>query len=141
MAANTETSIWLAIKSRIDTLLTTYPKAYPGQTFTPPFSGSTLLPYLRIGRVVAPPANQFYYEGQPHRREGFIIITLVTPLGQNVSVYDQIAGDIAQHFNDAVKMTYGSLTVSIPTYPHVLEGYEDNGYWTVPVRVPWLCIA
>ena len=141
MAANIETSIWLAIKARIATLLPTYGKAYPGETFTPPYSGSALLPYLRIGRVSAVPVNQFYYDGEPYRREGFIIITLVTPLGQNVSVYDQIAGDIAQHFNDTVKMTYGALTVSIPSYPHVVEGYEENGYWTIPVRIPWLCFA
>jgi len=141
MAATIETSIWLAIKARIATLLPTYGKAYPGETFSPPYSGSALLPYLRIGRVSAVPARQMIADGQGYERQGFIIVTLVYPLGQAVEVYDQIAGTIADHFNDMVRMNYGSVCVSVPSYPQVLEGFEDNGYWTIPVRIPWRCFA
>lgn len=137
MAANIETSIWLAIKSRIDTLLPAYQKAYPGQVFTPPKSGTSLLPYLRIGRVTATPSRLFVGDGKPYQRTGFIIVTLVHPLGQNVSVYDQLAGTISDHFNDETKMRYGNVCVSVPSYPQVVEGYEQDGYWTVPVRIPW----
>lgn len=140
-AATTETSIWLAIKARIATLLPTYGKAYPGETFTPPYSGSALLPYLRIGRVSATPVRQFIDNGQEYDRQGFVIVTLVYPLGQPVEVYDQIAGTIADHFRDTTKMVYGSLCVSVPSYPQVLEGFEDNAYWTIPVRIPWRCFA
>lgn len=141
MAANIETSIWLAIKSRIDTLLPAYQKAYPGQVFTPPKSGTTLLPYLRIGRVTATPSRLFVGDGKPYQRTGFIIVTLVHPLGQDVSVYDQIAGKISDHFNDETKMRYGNICVSVPSYPQVVEGHEDNGYWTCPVRIPWKTFA
>ena len=141
MAATTETSIWLAIKARIATLLPTYGKAYPGETFSPPYSGSALLPYLRIGRVSAVPARQMIADGQGYERQGFIIVTLVYPLGQAVEVYDQIAGTIAEYFNDDTKMRYGSVCVSVPSYPQVLEGFEDMGYWTIPVRIPWRCFA
>lgn len=141
MAASIEASIWLAIKERIETRLPAYGKAYPGETFTPPYSGSVLLPYLRIGRVSAVPARQFIDNGQGYDRQGFIIVTLVAPLGQDVAVYDQTAGQIAEHFNDETKMRFGSVCVSVPSYPQVLEGFEDNGYWTVPVRIPWRCFA
>lgn len=137
MAANIETGIWLAIKSRIDALLPAYQKAYPGQVFTPPKSGTSLLPYLRIGRATATPSRLFVGDGKPYQRTGFIIVTLVHPLGQNVSVYDQIAGTISDHFNDETKMRYGNVCVSVPSYPQVVEGYEQDGYWTCPVRIPW----
>lgn len=136
-----ETKIWLAIKSRIDTLLPAYAKAWPAETFNPPFSNGKLLPYLRIGRVSATPARQFIADGKPYLRTGFIIITLVHPLGQKQSYYDQIAGTIADHFTDAVDMRYLDVCVSVTDYPHITEGYEDNGYWTIPVRVSWRCFA
>lgn len=141
MAATTETKIWLALKSRIETIPLAYPKAWAGQVFTPPSSGATLLPYLRIGRVSANPSRMFIGDGKPYDRNGFIIITLVYPLVENQALYDQIAGQIAEHFRDDVKMPYAGLCVSIPSYPHIVEGYEDSGFWSVPVRVPWRVFA
>lgn len=141
MAANLETTIWLAIKSRIDTLLPAYSKAWPSQIFTPPSNSTERLPYLRIGRVTATPARQFIADSKAYERTGFIIITLVYPLGQSQSAYDQLAGSIADHFNDSVKMRSGGICVSIPSYPQIVEGYEDDGYWNIPVRVPWRTFA
>lgn len=141
MAATTETKIWLALKSRIETIPLAYQKAYAGEKFTPPSSGGKLLPYLRIGRVSANPSRLFIADGGPYDRNGFIIITLVYPLSQDQSVYDQLAGQIAEHFRDDVKMPYQGICVSVPSYPHVVEGYEDNGYWSIPVRIPWRVFA
>lgn len=141
MTPKIETSIWLALKSRVDVLMPEYAKAYPAEKFTPPFGAGALLPYLRIGRVSAAPARKLIANGQGYQRTGFLMVTLVAPLGQDVAVYDQIAGSIAEHFNDTVKMQHNGLCVSIPSYPQVNEGYEENGYWTVPVRVPWRCFA
>lgn len=141
MAATIETSIWLAIKARVETIPLPYAKAWAGQTFKPPFEGTTLLPYLRIGRVTANPSRMFIGDGKPYDRNGFIIITLVYPLGQDQAVYDQIAGQIADHFSDTTKMPLNGLCVSVPSAPHVVEGYEDSGYWSVPVRVPWRVFA
>ena len=141
MTAKIETSIWLALKSRISAVLPEYAKAYPAQVFTPPFVDGALMPYLRIGRISAAPSRRFINNGQGYQRSGFLMVTLVAPLGQDVAVYDQIAGSIAEHFNDTVKMQHNGLCVSIPSYPQVSEGFEENGYWTVPVRVPWRCFA
>lgn len=137
MTAKTETAIWLALKSRINTIPGALPIAWPGQTFTPP----GVSPYLRIGRVTAAPAPQLIDYGKPHWRTGSIIVTLVHPLGQDISVYDQIAAGIAEHFPDGTQMHYGRICVTVPDYPHVQEGFEDDGYWTVPVTIPWRCFA
>lgn len=141
MAAGIETSIWLALKSRVDSLSLTYQRAWPGKTFTPPSSGGVLQPYLRIGRVSIEPDNQYIDDGQPAWRNGMLIVTLVHPLGQDVSVYDQIGANIAAHFAKGTQIPYGDLIVEVKNTPHVQEGYEDNGYWTVPVTIPWRSYA
>lgn len=141
MSAGIETSIWLALKSRIDTLPLPYPKAWPGQTFQVPSAGGQLLPFLRIGRVAVAPVRQLLANGKPHERNGSLMVTLVHPLGQDVAVYDQIAAGIAAHFIDGTQMRYGAMCVTVRDYPHVQDGYEDTGYWTVPVHIPWRCFA
>lgn len=141
MSAATETAIWLALKGRVESLPMAYPKAWPGETFQPPSANGRPLPYLRIGRVSVEPERQFIAAGKPHDRRGMLVVTLVYPLGQNVSAYDQIAGEIAAHFRDGTEVRSGAVCVSVPSYPHAQEGYEDNGYWTVPVSIPWRCFA
>ena len=141
MSAKTETAIWQALRARVVTLPLSIAKAWPGQTFEVPHSGTTVLPYLRIGRVSVAPVRMLIAPGKRHDRSGSLLITLVHPLGQDVSVYDQIGATIAEHFKDGTEMYFGGVCVSVTDFPHVQEGYEDNGYWTVPVRVPWHCFA
>lgn len=141
MAAGIETSIWLALKSRVESLPLSYAKAWPGQTFTPPSNAGKLAPFLRIGRVVGTPIRQLIDYNNVSYRSGFLIITLVYPLGQDVSVYDQIGSVIAAHFKDGTSTRYGNICVTIPEYPQVQEGYEDSGYWNTPVRIQWKCYA
>ncbi|MFG0227284.1 phage tail terminator-like protein, partial [Streptococcus suis] len=80
--------------------------------------------YLRVGRVSADPVRLFLGDGEPHRRTGSLMVTLVHPLVQAVAVYDQIAAGIAEHFIDGTQMRYGAVCVAVSSYPHVQEGYE-----------------
>lgn len=134
-----ETSIWLALKSHVESL--PFPKAWPAQVFAVPSANGRPQPYLRIGRISVEPVGVFVDYAKPHERSGSLIVTLVYPLGSDVSVYDQIAGDIAAHFVDGTNMRSGNVCVTVPSYPYVNEGYDDNGYWTVPVSIPWRCFA
>lgn len=143
-----ETQIWLAIKGRIESLPAEidsingtdgeYPIAWPGELFSP-----TNEPYLRIGRATAAPAAVFIDDGKPHDRNGSLIITLVYPLSEKrmYELYDEIASTIAAHFQDGTQMRYNRVCVKVSSYPHVQPGYEDNGYWSVPVSIPWRCFA
>lgn len=136
-----ETKIWLALKAHAESIPIGFAKAWPGQIFTPPSASGKLLPYFRIGRVAVDPIRQFLDFGKPHERTGSLMVTLVYPLGSDVSVYDNIAGEVAKHFIDGTQMRYQDVCVLVTDYPYVNEGYEDNGYWTVPVRIPWRCYA
>jgi len=141
MTPKIETSLWLAFKARITSLPLTIAKAWPGETFTVPTGGGKPLPYLRVGRVSAAPLRQMIAPGKVHQRTGFLIITLVYPLGQNISVYDEIAGTIAEYFKDGTELNYGGVCATVTAYPHVSDGYLEGAYWEIPVRIPWVCYA
>lgn len=143
MNATVETKIWLALKSRIDTLPLDFPVAWPGVRFDIPHSGDSILPYIRSGRVVANPIRDFIANGQPYTRTGTLILTLVYPLStlKSSSTLDYYGGIIADHFSDSKSMQYNDVCVTIPSYPTVSDGYEDNGYFNIPVRIPWRCSA
>ena len=141
MSALIETAIWLALKSRVETVPLAYAKAWPGQAFEVPHAGGLPQPYLRVGRVSVGPVRKMIAAGKPHERAGAMVITLVQPLGDDISVYDQAGAKVARHFCDGTEMAFSGVCVSVTAYPHVQEGYEDDGYWTVPVRIPWRCFA
>lgn len=136
-----ETKIWLALRAQIESIPLPFAKAWPAETFTPTHTDGQLTPYLRIGRVTVAPIPVFIDDGKPHQRTGTLIITLVHPMGQVTSVYDEYAGQIAAHFAEGTTMYYSGVCVKITAQPHVQPGYEENGYWTVPVSIPWRTFA
>lgn len=139
--AAVNTNIWLALKSRIESIPLDFPVAMPAEKFTAPYEATSLDPYLRVGRVAVDPLPVMIEDGRRHTRTGTLIITLVHPLGQDVSVYDELAGQIAEHFADGTRMQYNGVCVRVTAHPHVQPGFEDNGYWTVPVTIPWYTFA
>lgn len=136
-----ETKIWLALRARIESIPLPFAKAWPAETFTPTHTDGQLTPYLRIGRVTVAPIPVFIDDGKRHQRTGTLIITLVHPLGQVTSVYDEYAGQIAAHFAEGIAMYYDGVCVKITAQPHVQPGFEDNGYWQVPISIPWRTFA
>ena len=131
-----ETQIWLALKSGIDSLPLSYQIAWPAKAFTAVTSG-----YIRVGHVSAAPNPELIATGKKHTRRGFLMLTLVMPIHGDTSVFIDQAGQIANHFKDGATVRYGSLCVTITSAPHVMDGYEDGGYWNVPVRIPWRTFA
>lgn len=138
-----EVKIWLALRSHIDTLPLGFAKAWPAETFTPPHSGNQLQPYIRVGTVTVDPLPVQIATGKPHVRTGTLILTLVHPMtyGYSIPVYNQYAGTIAEHFSDGTMMRYDNVCVRVTAQPHVHPGYEDNGFWTIPVSIPWRTVA
>lgn len=136
MAAHIETAIWLALRARVETLAGGLPVAWPGQTYRP---GVTA--FLRVANVSSAPEPVQIENDRAHQRAGSLMVTLVYPLGQDVSVYVQTAADIARHFAEGTEMWHDPVCVSVTRAPHVMDGHEDNGFWTVPIRIPWRCVA
>ena len=131
-----ETQIWLALKSGIDSLPLSYRIAWPAKAFTATTGG-----YIRVGHVSSAPNPELIANGKKHTRRGFLMLTLVMPISYDTSVFTDQAGQIAEHFKDGATVRYGSVCVTITSAPHVMDGYEDGGYWNVPVRIPWRTFA
>lgn len=134
-----EQSIWLALKGHIDAMAGfNYDIAWPAQPYTPDTS-----PYMRVAFINATPDRPMIDYGYPHERTGFLMLTLVYAAGLNVSYAFRMkeAGQVAAHFSDGSQLRYGSVCVTIPEYPHVMDGFEEDGYFAVPVRIPWRCMA
>lgn len=139
----TEVKIWLALRARIESIPLTFDKAWPAETFDVPHTNGQLQPYIRVGAVTVDPVPIFIDYGKRHARTGTLIVTLVHPIlpGAQASYYRQAAGKVAEHFADGTRMGYYDVCVTVTSQPHVQPGYEDNGYWTTPVTIPWRAYA
>lgn len=129
-----ETKIHIALKTRSKQL--PFKVVYAGDVYRPASD-----PYARFGEVYADPVNVFVSDGRPHNRTGFVVITFVDTLPKPSEYFAQQAGLIAALYNDGVKMTYGGVCVSVSSAATLLTAYETDGYWNVPVRIPWRCFA
>ena len=131
-----ETKIYLALKSSVEALGLSLPIAWPAEKFTAVNSG-----YIRVGHVTAAPNSELITNGKKHTRRGFLMLTLVMPMSQDSSVFIEMAARIASQFKEGENVRYNDLCVTITSAPHVVDGYEDGGYWNVPVRIPWRTFA
>lgn len=135
-----DNKIWLALKSHIESLPATVnlPKAWPGELFEQAHTT-----YLRVGLVSTPPENVMIDYGKGHVRTGALILTLVAPMDEKLTTtqYKHLVGMIAEHFIDGTKMRYNDVCVTVTDYPSVQAGYEGEGYWSVPVNIPWRTYA
>lgn len=110
--------------------------AWPAEKYYP-----RLKPYIRVAFLAGTPNRMMIADGGRHDREGFLMLTVIYPMlaGVPKERYLQEPLEIAAHFKDGTQMRYNDLCVFVPSYPQILDGYEDNGYWHVPVRIPWRC--
>lgn len=113
------------------------PVAFPGEPFYPRNA------YIRFGEVYSDPLRITVDDGRPYLRTGFLMLTFVGKviIGIRSEDYTRMAGRIAQHFQDNVKIRHEGVCVSIYNAPTFLTAYETDGYWNVPIRIPWRCFA
>lgn len=137
MAASIETSIWLALRSRIETLplSPSLPVAYPASSYSP--DGEA---YLSVGGVSLAPERVLVGRGA-HERNGTLGLIYIAPLGQDISVYTQVAGTIAAHFPDDLRLRHGDVCVRITARAHVPGGFRDGAMWHEPVTIPWQALV
>lgn len=140
MTGTIPTKIWLALKSRIDTLALataewpTWPVAWQGSTFAP-VAGR---PFLAVGRATASPAR-IRINRPINDHSGILTLTAVMPIGQETMVYEEMAGKIAEHFTPCIYRDGLTLTMmsQAGNVPYVADGYRDGSWWRVPVNIPW----
>lgn len=130
-----ETKIWMALKSRIQSIHGGLAIAYPADVYTP-----TDAAYIAVGRVNIAPERVFVASGA-HERRGTLTLSHVAPIGQDQAVYEEAGAKIAAHFPADLCIRYNDILVRIVSVPHVVDGYRDGAWWRTPVNVFWRCAA
>lgn len=129
-----ETKIWLALRKRLEEFPTSVPIAWPGVAFTPTSK------YVRVGFSIIPPERRLIKAG-PHDRKGVFSLTPCGVLSTEGESLLELAGQLADHFPVDVPFCYMDACVCVIAEPHVVGGYQDKGFWNVPVTINWQCFA
>jgi hypothetical protein len=145
----TETSIWLALKARVQSLPA--PVNFPAQTgrvdwpgvpFTKPHANGQAAPYLECRLLPNTAQRVFIGSSDPHRRMGILQLTYMHPIvlanATNVdwqAQFSQIGGAIAEHFPADLRMTFEDVTVRVEKAPDVSQAFVDEAWWRVPVSI------
>lgn len=140
MAAATETAIWMGWRHAIAAAAGTLPVAWPGETFTPPTSGATLLPYMSVGKATAPPERALIGRGD-HWQGGSVTLVYVAPVGRPLEWYLQKAAVIADAFHEDRRIRFEGICLRITSRPHLADPYPDGGYLRTPIIINWQASA
>lgn len=136
----TQAAIWLAIKNRIDTLITDPAMATydPAEIVEPQSDAIGPLPYILLGDV-RNETNRVTIAGDIHIHSGTALLTVQWPIARPVTHTQlmQIGGAIAAHFPADTCMRAGSVRLRVTRDADVLQPFADGPIRAVPVRVPW----
>ena len=110
-----ETTDWLALKSRIDTLVTApvMTRFEPGAVVTPPTDATGPAPFVLLSDVTNDPVrvglSSRGISGVDHIRSGTLMLAVQWPIARAIShaQLKEIAGQIAAHFPADQCMSFG----------------------------------
>lgn len=140
-----ETTDWLALKARVDTLVTdpVMQVFEPGAIVTPPPDAVGPAPYIlasdavndpeRIG-IAARPGR-----GVDHIRSGTLMLALQWPIARPIShaQLKEVAGQIAAYFPADTCMQFGPSRLRVTQDSASMQPYVDGAYRVAVVRVFW----
>ncbi|MHA0335828.1 phage tail terminator-like protein [Sphingomonas aquatilis] len=136
----TQTTDWLALKARIDTLATnpTMPVFDPGAIVMPPKDATGALPYILLSDVTNDPVRGGI-SGVPSIRSGTLMLSVMWPLAREIAHTQlrEIAGQIAAHFPEDLCISYGPSRLRVTQDSAAMQSYVDGAYRVSVVRVVW----
>jgi hypothetical protein len=128
-----ESSIHAALMARAETIT--------GYTVVWPQKGADKPEGEHITAFHLPNDNQPLALGDNvFQRQGFLILTLVSPLGAYEVVSKEKAGAIAAYFPRALKLTKSGATVTITGHT-VKPGQQIDTRWETPIWVSYWSIS
>jgi len=140
-----ETTDWLALKSRIDTLVTSpvMTRFDPDAIVTPPTDAIGPAPYILLSDVTNDPVRVGLSArpvvGVDHVRSGALMLTVQWPISRAVThtQLKEIGGQIAAHFPADTCMTFGQSRLRVTADAAAMQAYVEGAYRVVVVRVFW----
>lgn len=132
---NRHTKHWIALKSRIDTLVTSpaLTKAEPGQVIDP---GNA--PFLMISDARNPVIRNGV-DPSLHTYSGTLILSVRWPVKTPIAHAQlvEIGGDIADHFPADTMMFFGGECLRVIRDAEMMQPDVDGAWRNVDVRVLW----
>lgn len=140
-----ETSIWLALKARVELISLTpaHPIAWPDEVFTPPVVAGLPGPYLAVTHMPNRGQRILIGSAGPERKQGILQIAVMSRLEQPLAVSIEHAGKVAAYFPADLRLRFADVSVRIAKAPDVMRGFRDDaaGRWMTPVSVSYECFA
>lgn len=135
-----ETTDWLALKKRIDTLVTNpaMVRFEPDATITPPKDAIGPAPYVLISDVVNDPVRGGI-SGVPAIRSGTLMLSVMWPIARAAShtQLKEMAGQVAAHFPEDLCMSYGPSRLRVTQDSASMQPFTEGAYRVAVVRVFW----
>lgn len=130
--SNSQAAVRIALETRLAAMVGVLPTVHQNEKYTP-VAGT---PYQHVALLPADPANptlgnSFY------RERGLFQITLFYPLLNGTAAGSAVAGAIVAWFPRGLTLTQSGITTLINKTPAVAPGFENDGWWVIPVRVPY----
>lgn len=137
-----ETTDWLALRGRVDTLATNPQLTVfdPGAVVTPPVDAAKQpLPFVLLSDVTNDPDRGGRIDPKLHVRSGTLMLTLQWPIARAVdhTQLKEVAGQIAAHFPADACMSFGPSRLRVTQNASALPAYVDGAYRVAVVRVLW----
>lgn len=133
----TQTQIWLALKSRIATLVTAPVMSIYGPDAVIDATG----PYVLVSDVRNTPLRFGISNSKGlHGFSGTLILAIHYPITAPGITHErllQMGGVIAEHFKADTRMSSGDVCLRVTDEPDVVQPYRQDANRVVLVRVPW----
>lgn len=135
-----ETTDWLALKKRIDTLVTNpvMMRFEPDDTIVPPKDAIGPTPFLVISDVVNDPVRGGI-SGVPSIRSGTLMLSIQWPIARAIkhTQLKELAGQVAAHFPEDLCMSYGPSRLRVTQDSASMQPFIEGAYRVAVVRVFW----
>ena len=134
--SDVDSNITQALNARAETMISAlgYTAIWAGKGGEPPVVEHVRIEQLPNENIPAGLSDQVYF------RQGFLIITLVSPLGLYEIVTKKRAGAIAAYFKRAQSFTVNDTLVSIFGY-NIRKGRQEGQRWETPIWINYRSIA
>ena len=134
MSADADIHVALMARAEVMATALSYPVLWPQKGGDIPTGEHIKIAHLPNDNEPADIATNVMF------RQGFLVITLVSPLGVYEAVTKSKAGLIAAFFYRALRLTVNTTTVTI-TGHSVRTGRQEGQRWETPIFVGYRSIA
>lgn len=131
-----EADIHAALMARAETMVTalSYPVLWPQKGGDQPAGEHLRISHVPNDNAAADLSSQAY------ERQGFLFVTLVSPLGVYEAESREKAGNIAAFFGRNLRLTRNATRVTITGHT-IRPGRQEGQRWETPIRIAYWSIA